>query len=99
MKPLRSKLLLAFAALALPGVLFSWRAARSQTQDVLEIGINRGQPMIRMALTDFPAQSADQQLASLTQEFNQVLHNDLDNAGIFTLVSKSSFPVKIPTEP
>src|SRR5438876_987158 len=31
--------------------------------------------------------------------FNQVLHNDLDNAGIFQMVSKSYFPVKTPVEP
>src|SRR5262249_43909250 len=73
--------------------------ARSQTQDWLEIGINRGQPMIRLAVTDFPSQSADQQLAALTQEFNQVLYNDLSNAGIFALVSRSNFPVKVPVEP
>jgi TolB protein len=99
MKLLRPKLLLSMAVLLLPALLLTRRAAQSQTQDWLEIGINRGQPMIRLALTDFPAQSGDQQLATLTQEFNQVLHNDLDNAGIFTLVSKSNFPLKVPVEP
>ncbi len=62
-------------------------------------GINRGAPMIRLAVADLPAQSTDATLVSLTQEFNQVLHNDLDNAGIFQMVSRSNFPVKTPVEP
>ena len=36
---------------------------------------------------------------SLTQEFNQVLWSDLDDAGIFEMVSKSNYPFKVPEEP
>jgi TolB protein len=99
MKRLRFRLLVFAAVMALPAVFLAPEATRSQTQDWLEIGINRGQPMVRLAVTEFPARSADPALASLTQEFNQVLHNDLENAGIFALVSKSHFPVKVPVEP
>ncbi|PYV24191.1 MAG: Tol-Pal system beta propeller repeat protein TolB [Acidobacteria bacterium] len=82
---------------ALPLVFLAERVSRSQ--DWLETGINRGAPVIRLAVTDFPALSTDQRLVPLAQEFNQVLHNDLDNAGIFQMVSKSYFPVKTPVEP
>jgi TolB protein len=99
MKPLRLRLFVPVAALLSLILLVIGRPVRSQTQDWLEIGINRGQPMIRLAVTDFPAQSPDQQLATLTQEFNQVLHYDLENAGIFALVSRSNFPVRVPVEP
>jgi TolB protein len=57
-------------------------------------GINRGNPSIRMAIPELQAQSADSNLSHLTQEFNSVLWNDLDNAGIFDLVSKSYYPLK-----
>ncbi|HXJ95817.1 MAG TPA: Tol-Pal system beta propeller repeat protein TolB [Terriglobia bacterium] len=65
----------------------------------INIGINRGTPSIRMAVTEFPAQSADASLTSLTQEFNSVLWNDLDNSGIFDLVNRSFYPLKSPVAP
>ena len=57
---------------ALPLVFLAERVSRSQ--DWLETGINRGAPVIRLAVTDFPALSTDQRLVPLAQEFNQVLH-------------------------
>jgi TolB protein len=74
------------------------RAATPQEQ-WFETGINRGAPSIRLAVAPFPAQSNDSQLGTLTSEFNDVLWNDLDNAGIFTLVSKSYYPLKAPASP
>lgn len=71
----------------------------SQGQDWFTTGINLGAPRIRLAVADFPPKTADQQLTSLTQEFNQTLWNDLDNAGIFEMVSKSLYPLKVPQEP
>src|SRR5438034_5633975 len=97
MKFARFRFLLPVLALALPGVLLSLRP--SLGQDWLETGINRGAPMVRLAVTELPAQSADQRLVNLTQEFNQALRNDLSNAGIFEMISKSNFPLKIPVEP
>jgi TolB protein len=64
-----------------------------------EAGINRGAPSIRIAVTDFPPQSTSAQLVSLTQEFNTVLQNDLDNSGIFEIVSKSMYPVATVRDP
>ena len=81
-------------------VLFSLptRTALSQ-QDWLSTGINLGATKIKLAVPDFPAKSVDQQLVSLTQEFNQVLWSDLNNAGIFEMVSKSNYPLRVPEEP
>src|SRR5579863_1513370 len=97
----RLKILLPAAALAVAGLCIAFRAGHGQpqTQDWLQTGINRGAPMIRIAVTQFPAASAEPNLTSLTQEFNQVLWNDLDNAGIFQMVSRSLYPVKIPVDP
>ncbi len=74
------------------------RTALSQ-QDWISTGINLGATKIKLAVPDFPAKSVDQQLVSLTQEFNQVLWSDLDDAGIFEMVSKSNYPLKVPEEP
>lgn len=71
----------------------------AQSQDWFSTGINLGAPRIRLAVTELPSGSADAQALNLTHEFNQVLWNDLDNSGIFDLVSKSLFPLKIPSEP
>jgi len=73
------------------------RSVRSQDQ--FKVIINRGMPLVRLALADFPPQAVDERLVSLTQEFNQVLANDLDGAGIFQLVSKSDFPTRVPHQP
>jgi TolB protein len=89
----------------LPALLFVALAAfflpsnSSRSQDWFSTGINLGAPKIRLAVSEFQPQSVDQQLVRLTREFNDVLHNDLDDSGIFDMVSKSMFPLKIPTEP
>jgi TolB protein len=72
---------------------------RGLSQDWFTTGINLGAPRIRLAISEFPPDSVDQALVSSTAEFNQVLWNDLDNAGIFELVSKSLYPLKPPKEP
>ncbi|MGO8787896.1 MAG: Tol-Pal system beta propeller repeat protein TolB [Terriglobia bacterium] len=76
----------------------SSRTALSQ-QDQIFSGINLGAPKIKLAVPDFPPKSADQQLVSLTREFNEVLRSDLDSAGIFEMISKSNYPLKVPEEP
>jgi TolB protein len=80
------------------GLSLTSRTALSD-QDWISSGINLGAPKIKLAVPDFPARSVDQQLVSLTQEFNQVLWSDLDNAGIFEMESKSNYPLKVPVEP
>jgi TolB protein len=78
---------------------FSVIGRPAQNQDWLSTGINLGATRIKLAVPDFAPTSVDQSLVSLAQEFNQVLQADLENAGIFDLVSKSYFPVKLPVEP
>jgi TolB protein len=68
-------------------------------QDWFSIGINLGAARIKLAVSDFPSASGEQNLGPLTQEFNQVLWNDLDRAGIFDLASKSYYPLTPPREP
>ena len=71
----------------------------SRGQDWFSTGINLGAPRIRLAVSEFQPQSTDAELVRLTKEFNDVLSNDLDQAGIFEMVSKSMFPLKVPVEP
>ena len=85
------------AALVMVALFVGLRPTRSQ--DWFTTGINLGAPKIRLAVTELPPQSVEQLLVSLTQEFNQVLANDLDNAGIFEIVSKSYLPLRLPQEP
>ena len=94
-----SLLLLAAVGLALTLTEVILIRAAPASGGQINIGINRGTPSIRMAVTEFPAQSADSSLTSLTQEFNSVLWNDLDNAGIFDLVNRSFYPLKPPVVP
>ena len=73
------------------------RAGRGQ--DWFSTGINLGAPRIRLAVSEFQPQSVDQELVRLTREFNDTLRNDLDQSGIFDLVSKSMVPLKVPIDP
>ena len=94
-----SLLFLATVGLALNVTELMPTAAAPVSGGQINIVINRGTPSIRMAVTEFPAQSADASLTSLTQEFNSVLWNDLDNSGIFDLVNRSFYPLKPPVVP
>lgn len=97
MKLSQVKTALLAAALALPAVVMTLRLGRSQ--DWFTTGINLGAPRIRLAVSEISPRSVDQALVSLTQQFNQVLWNDLDSAGIFEVVSRSTYPLKLPLEP
>jgi len=76
-----------------------WLPTRSAPGQDISAGINLGAAKIKLAVPDFPPASVDQSLVTLDQEFNAVLWNDLDNAGIFEMVSKSYYPLKVPQEP
>lgn len=73
-------------------------AAPSSSQDWIKTGTNRGAP-IRLAVPDFKAATNDPQTAPLNTVFNQTLWNDLDNSGIFDMVSKSFYPLQTPGSP
>ncbi len=92
---LQSMLLLVPAAL-----LAFWAGPqREHGQDWFTTGINRGTPLIRLAVSEFPPRSLEAQFVNLTGEYNRVLWSDLDNAGIFEMVSKSVYPLKPPQDP
>ncbi len=98
MKSLRILVPLLLAVAGGAALTLSPRPAMSQ-QDWVNTGVGLGAIKIKLAVPDFPPKSVDQQLVSLTQEFNQVVWNDLSNSGIFEMVSKSDYPLKAPEEP
>lgn len=98
MKSMKRPLILPFVLLAIMAALILPRPARAQN-NWIETGINRGNPLIRIAVANFPAASSEANLSNLTNVFNQVLSNDLENAGIFQMVSKSMYPAKTPSNP
>ncbi len=72
--------------------------AGASAQDWVRIEINRGAP-IRLAVPDFKTAGNDPQTAPLNTVFNQTLWSDLDNSGIFEMVSKSFYPLQTPGSP
>jgi TolB protein len=62
-------------------------------QDWIKTGTGLGVERIRIAVPDFKASNADPRNAELLRTFNETLWNDLNNAGIFEMVSKSFYPL------
>ena len=93
-----SKLPRFIGLLALTCFLFT-PPRNSRSQDWFTTGINLGAARIRLAVPELTSRSGDPAGVKLTQEFNQVLWNDLDSSGIFDLVSKSMLPLKTPQDP
>jgi TolB protein len=85
MKRLALILVLTFAALPV----------RPQ-QDWIRTGTGLGVEKVRLAVAEFKTAGDSAQMA---QVFNQTLWNDLDNAGIFDLVSRSFYPLEQPGKP
>src|SRR5579872_1260239 len=75
--------------------LLSYAAA----QDWIKTGTNLGQQKIRLAAADFQGSTQDAKNTELLKVFNDTLWSDLDNAGIFDMVSKSFYPVEVPGKP
>jgi TolB protein len=67
-----------------------------QAQDWVRTGTNLGQDKIRLAAADFKPVGDDPQTPTLKATFDAVLYNDLQNAGIFDMVSKSMSPQATP---
>ncbi len=63
------------------------------SQDWIRTGTGVGGEKIRLAVPDFAIAGADTQSAALDKTFNAVLFNDLFQAGIFDMVSKSFYPL------
>ncbi len=85
------------ALLAAP--FFVGAAMPAPQQDWIRTGTGLGVERVRLAAADFRQTSADPQSGKLHDVFNQTLWNDLDNAGIFDMVSKSFYPLDVPGQP
>src|SRR5271165_1608577 len=80
-------------------ISFAMVAATSSAQDWIRTGTGLGVERVRLAAADFKSSTSDANNVSLLKTFNEVLWNDLDNAGIFDLVSKSFYPLQEPGQP
>src|SRR5271169_7197275 len=74
-------------------------AAASSAQDWIRTGTGLGVERVRLAASDFKPSTPDANNVNLLKTFNDTLWNDLDNAGIFDLVSKSYYPLQVPAQP
>ena len=61
-------------------------------QDWIRTGTGLGVEKIRLAVPDFKAATTDTGTQNLATTFNTTLWNDLQNAGIFDMVSRSFYP-------
>src|SRR5271166_5065897 len=80
-------------------VVFLALAATALAQDWIRTGTGLGVENVRIAVPDFKASTADAKNPDLLKVFNDTLWNDLDNAGIFDMVSKSFYPLATPGNP
>ena len=86
----------------LPLILFcliSFQAPQIFAQDWVHTGTNLGNTAIRLAAADFKPVGADPQTPALKAVFDATLYSDLNNAGIFEMVSKSLAPQATPGSP
>src|SRR5947208_7960961 len=84
------------AGLVLVLALAIFPAMPAFAQDWIRTGTGLGVEKVRLAASDFKASSQDAKNAELLKVFNDTLWNDLDNAGIFEMVSKSFYPLQVP---
>ena len=80
-------------------VLAALAAIPATAQDWIRTGSNLGNERIRLAAADFKPVAGDPQTPTLKAVFDATLFNDLTNAGIFDLVSKSMAPPAMPGSP
>jgi TolB protein len=73
-------------------LLFALLSA-APAQDWIKTGTGLGVEKVRLAVADSKASTADAKNPALQKVFDETLWNDLDNAGIFDMVSKSFNPV------
>ena len=85
MKRLRSAFVMIAALLVV--------CAASAQDDWIRTGTGLGQEKVRLGVADFKSSGADPRNDALLKTFNETLWNDLDNAGIFDMASKSFYPL------
>jgi TolB protein len=91
MKRLQSALFLVVALIVV--------CAANAQNDWIRTGTGLGQEKIRLGVADFKPSGTDPHNEALLKTFNQTLWNDLDNAGIFDMASKSFYPLAQPGAP
>src|SRR6185312_5414725 len=74
-------------------------ASSLHAQDWFKTETSSGASSIRIAVADFKPLSTDPQTAPFKRTFDTTLYNDLANAGIFDVVSKSLQPQSTPGAP
>jgi TolB protein len=82
----------------LVAIVFLALGAMAQ-EDWIRTGTGLGVERIRLAVPDFKPTSSGGQTDPLLKTFNDTLWNDLQNAGIFEMVSKSFYPLQAPSAP
>src|SRR5438067_9972689 len=76
------------------GLVVLWLfPSRAFTQDWIKTGTGLGVEKIRIAVPEFKGSSQDPRNTELLKTFDDTLWNDLENAGIFEMVSKSFYPL------
>jgi TolB protein len=68
-------------------------ASTALSQDWIKTGTGLGVEKVRLAVPDFKPFTQDPKNGDLLKVFNDTLWNDLDNSGIFDMVSKSFYPL------
>ena len=80
-------------------LLIAALVSTASAQDWIRTGTGLGVEKIRLAASDFQPVTQDPKNTDLLKTFNDTLWNDLDNAGIFEMVSKSFYPPQAPGNP
>ena len=79
--------------LAITAVLLLMTINTASAQDWIRTGTGLGVEKVRLAVPDFAPASGEPQTLDLLKTFNDTLWNDLQQAGIFDVVSKSFYPL------
>ncbi len=93
------KAMLRFFPLFLFSLVSVLELPQLRAQDWVHTGTNLGNLRIRLATADFKPVGGDPQTPALKNVFDTTLYNDLNNAGIFDMVSKSLAPQAMPGSP
>ncbi|MGD0681703.1 MAG: translocation protein TolB [Terracidiphilus sp.] len=80
-------------------ILAALATMHATAQDWIRTGSNLGNERIRLAAADFKPVGDDPQTPALKAAFDATLLNDLTNAGLFDMVSKSMIPMTTPAAP
>ncbi len=74
-------------------------ASAAAQQDWIRTGTGLGVEKVRLAAADFKPTTTEAPTPELLKAFNDTLFADLENAGIFDMVSKSFYPLQVPGTP